>query len=205
MLQQNSKNSSFSPRPESQAMNVAETSIVEHTLASAALNIARSQVGQSEYPVGSNRGEMVNKYLSAVGLNPGYAWCQAFVYWCYEEAARQSCRENPMVKTAGVWDCWSRCTDVAKDQPLVAVRFLKEEVVGKSQVLQAGDQFIMIFRNHSGHTGIVERVAFTADGIPILHTIEGNSNADGSREGYAVVRRQRQLSDPTIKGFIRYV
>lgn len=186
-------------------MNITDASIVDNKLASAALEIARSQVGQLEYPIGSNRGEMVDKYLASVGLNPGYAWCQAFVYWCYERAARQSCRENPVVRTAGVWDCWNRCANAAKDGQAVAVRLPKEEVVGNSQVLQAGDQFIMIFRNHTGHTGLVERVAFAADRVPILHTIEGNSNADGSREGYAVVRRQRKLSDSTIKGFIRYV
>ena len=50
-------------------------------LADLALQIAQGQLGQSEQPMGSNRGPMVNEYLKAVGLNPGYAWCQAFVYW----------------------------------------------------------------------------------------------------------------------------
>ena len=52
-------------------------------LAAAALRYAQSQVGQREQPKGSNRGPMVDKYLASVGLQPGYAWCQAFVYWCY--------------------------------------------------------------------------------------------------------------------------
>lgn len=49
-----------------------------------------------------------------------------------------------------------------------------------------------------GHTGIVEFV--DKHGI---HTIEGNTNVDGSREGYAVERKVRQLTDKTLVGFIR--
>jgi hypothetical protein len=35
----------------------------------------------------------------------------------------------------------------------------------------------------------------------MVHTIEGNSNNDGSREGYEVVRHLRPISH--IQGFLR--
>lgn len=60
-----------------------------------------------------------------------------------------------------------------------------------------GDVFIMDYGSGTGHTGIVERV----DGNTI-HTIEGNADEKGGREGYAVARRTRNISK--IKGFLRF-
>jgi hypothetical protein len=53
----------------------------------------------------------------------------------------------------------------------------------------------MDFGKGLGHTGFVERI----DGLSI-HTIEGNTNDTGSREGYEVCRRIRKIN--TMKGFI---
>src|SRR5438552_610371 len=78
------------------------------TFSGTALQIAIGQIGQSEQPLGSNSGPMINEYLRAAGLNPGYAWCQAFMYWCYQKAAVELGITNPTIRTAGVKDCWSR-------------------------------------------------------------------------------------------------
>jgi hypothetical protein len=48
-----------------------------------------------------------------------------------------------------------------------------------------------------GHTGIVESVEGD-----YVHTIEGNTNEDGSREGYEVARRKSLIK--SIHGFLRY-
>ncbi len=176
----------------------------QRMLALYALKAAQGQIGQTESPKGSNRGEMINKYLRSVGLNPGYAWCQAFVYWCYEEAAKQIGIRNPMPKTAGVYDCWNRCAIEVKGQATSVLTMLRESVARQPEVLQPGDQFILTFGKLSGHTGIIERVAIEVGEDPVLHTIEGNSNTDGSREGYAVVRHKRKLSEKALRGFIRY-
>ena len=53
----------------------------------------------------------------------------------------------------------------------------------------------MDFGKGLGHTGFVERIDGTS-----IHTIEGNTNDTGSREGYEVCRRIRKIN--TIKGFI---
>lgn len=164
------------------------------SLQSLALQIAQGQVGQAEEPKGSNSGPMVNQYLKATGLQPGYAWCQAFVYWCYNEAAKQLSRSNPLVKTAGVAQCWSETKSKLKI-PAGAAR-------QDPSILEPGQQFILVFNNGNGHTGLIERVE--AGNGTLLHTIEGNSNNDGGREGYAVVRHIRKLEDKALAGFIKY-
>jgi CHAP domain len=171
------------------------------TIATLALQIAQGQVGQSENPVGSNSGPMVNEYLKAVGLNPGYAWCQAFVYWCYEEATKKLNLPNPVIKTGGVHDCWNRSAPLTKDNSKVVTRLkiLKADSIHEPTVLKPGSQFILSFGGETGHTGIVEKIDDA-----VMHTIEGNSNTNGSREGYEVVRHQRNLSDKALQGFIVY-
>jgi hypothetical protein len=165
------------------------------TLREQALIIAAKEVGVTEQPKGSNSGPRVNQYLKAVGLNPGYAWCQAFVYWCYAEAAKTLNVCNAVPKTAGVLDCWNRTAAARKINPLLAN--------GNPGLILPGYQMILRHSATTGHTCLVEGVERTRAGI-IIKTIEGNTNADGSREGYAVCRRQRKLGAKETLGFIIY-
>jgi peptidoglycan hydrolase-like protein with peptidoglycan-binding domain len=64
------------------------------------LKVAVSQVGVMEVPPGSNKGPEVNAYLASTGLDPGYFWCAAFVYWCFNEASKNIGFTNPLYKTA---------------------------------------------------------------------------------------------------------
>lgn len=153
-------------------------------LSIAVLAKAVTQLGVAESPKGSNKGKDIEKYLKAVGLGGGYAWCMAFVYWCVDEVARtgeglQECKVNPLIKTGGVMRQWN---EIAKER--------------RKTSPEPGDIFIMDFGKGTGHTGFVERV----DGNTV-HTIEGNTNDEGSREGYEVARRTRPLK--SFKGFIR--
>ena len=147
-------------------------------LANKSIEIAKSQLGVQEIPKGSNAGPDVEKYLKSVGLGKGYSWCMAFVYWCVLEASIKIASSNPLKKTGGVLDQYNSRKNLVTKTPA------------------AGDIFIMDFGKGVGHTGFVESVAGN-----IIHTIEGNTNDDGSREGYEVCRRQRQTN--TIKAFIR--
>lgn len=176
--------------------NVAD---YDNKLAVLALQIAQGQVGQAEIPKGSNSGPMVDEYLRSVGLKPGYAWCQAFVYWCYEQAAGQLDLPNPVFKTAGVQDCWNRTTGRNHTVGLV-----KADAKQRPGLIRPGDQFILSFGAGRGHTGLVEQVVTSKERGVILHTVEGNSNGDGSREGYEVVRHVRNLNDKVLVGFIKY-
>jgi hypothetical protein len=172
----------------------------ENNIAHLALEIAQGQVGQSEDPRGSNRGPMVDQYLAATGLNPGFAWCQAFVYWCYNEAAKKLGTSNPVLKTAGVYDCWNRTSTSTGSNTM---KLTKPAIMKQPELLQPGDQFILTFGKSAGHTGFIERVDITTGDI-MIHTIEGNSNNDGSREGYEVVRHVRKLNEKALQGFIKY-
>jgi hypothetical protein len=151
------------------------------TLQQKALEIAITQLGVEEKPHGSNAGPEVEMYLKSIGLGKGYSWCMALMYWCMQQAADALGRQNPMFKTGGVLMQWQK----------------RKTLFGKYSSPQPGDIFIMDYGKGQGHTGIVERVE---DGV--VHTIEGNTNDEGSREGYEVCRRTRQRSK--ILGYLRF-
>lgn len=160
-------------------------------LSAEALAVAESQLGVRETPNKANEGKQVNEYLKSVGLKPGYSWCQAFVFWCFGEAAEKLGIKNPVPLTAGVLSCWNK---TATEQ-----RITKADCIANPEQIKPGDQFIMNYGKGLGHTGIVEKV----EGY-ILHTIEGNSNDEGSREGYEVCRRTRDINDKLFQGILKY-
>lgn len=166
-----------------------------------ALGIAASQVGQMEEPLGSNRGPMVDVYLKSVALPlngppDSRAWCMAFVYWAFEQAAKQLAVPNVAPRTAGCLDHWGRARFVNG-----AVRIAREDALADLSLLKPGQIFICDYGHGLGHTGIVERVL--PDGR--LVTVEGNTNDGGSRTGLGVFRLQRRkVTDKPIKGFVDY-
>jgi hypothetical protein len=150
------------------------------TLKEKALDVAISQLGVKEAPGNKNTGKDVEKYLASVGLGPGYAWCMAFVYWNFNQAADKMARKNPLFKTGGVLEQWRQRKD--KFRALTPT---------------PGDIFIMDYGKGTGHTGIVEKVD-----NDFVYTIEGNTNDEGSREGYEVCRRKRPRAK--ILGYLRF-
>lgn len=150
------------------------------TLSEKALEVAITQIDQHEEPLGSNWGEPVQTYLKSVGITFPASWCMAFVYWCFEQVKEG---KNPLVKTGGVLNAWNKAD-------------AKYKIIHNPI---PGDIFIMDYGKGLGHTGIVEKV----EGA-FLHTIEGNSNDTGSREGVEVVRKIRAISKIN-KGYLRYL
>ncbi|NPE47776.1 CHAP domain-containing protein [Sphingobacterium sp. arapr2] len=55
------------------------------------VDIALNEIGVKE-ATGNNDGARVEEYLSYTGLGKGYAWCAAFVSWCYGKAGRDAPR-----------------------------------------------------------------------------------------------------------------
>ena len=162
------------------------------------LEVAASQIGVMEQPLGSNRGPKVDEYLRAVGLNPAtgsFPWCVAFVYWCFERAARDLHRSNPMIKTAGVLDHWNR----ASDQRIP--RLSLQKALSRPALVKPGLVFVIDTPppGGGGHSGLVERVEQGK-----LVSIEGNTNDGGSREGIGVFRRFKRKIGEINKGFIDY-
>lgn len=148
--------------------------------------------GVREVPPNSNRGRDVEAYLKRVGLGPGFAWCCAFTYWCFDEAAKQQGRANPMFKTAGCLAHWNAAPGRG------ARRIQRHQAVADPGLVKPGMVFIMDFGGGAGHTGFVERLRGG-----LIETIEGNTDASKTREGGGVYRLTRKLVDIN-KGFIDY-
>ena len=157
-----------------------------------AIAVAVSQIGVIEQPPFSNRGPEVDKYLLSSGLNPAgqhYSWCMAFVYWCFNEAAKSLGRNNPLVKTAGCLNHWNSAT---------CPKIKMADAMNNPSMVKPGFIFIIDHGHGNGHTGIVESVS---NGM--INTIEGNTNNDGSANGYGVLRLSRKITKIT-KGFLDY-
>lgn len=160
------------------------------------LEVAIAQIGVMEKPLGSNRGPQVDLYLRSVGLDSkkgSYAWCAAYVYYCFDQAAQTLGIANPVVKTAGVMDHWSKAG--AKKIP----RILRADAIANPGLVKPGHIFVMDYGGGRGHTGIVERV----NGGKLV-TLEGNTNSGGSREGIGVFRREMRKIVDINKGFLDY-
>ena len=119
-----------------------------------------------EDPIGSNRGPWVDRYLESAGASPGQPWCAAFVTYLLKQCGDDALPEGPAAVSN--WSHWATQTGHLVESP------------GR------GDLFFLLHANGEGHIGIV----IENEG-KVLRTIEGNSNNDGSREGYEVVRHQR--------------
>jgi hypothetical protein len=146
-------------------------------LANELIKQAGSQLGVTEL-TGHNDGVAVEMYLKSVGLGKGYAWCMAFVYWCAKQAALKLELQNPLKATGGVLDEWQS---------------------GRGTHLAVPEQGCIFIMHHPEgyHTGIVTGIFSNG----VLHTIEGNTNSNGSREGTSVLRKTRYAKD--MIGFIK--
>jgi hypothetical protein len=154
-----------------------------------ALDIAKSQIGEMEDQHVSNRGKKVTEYLNSVGLDGGFFWCAAFVYWCYNKASEKLGRKNPLYKTGHCMTHWNKTP---------GKKILTAEVLSKPSLLKPGQIFIINTGGSSGHTGFIEWIEGG-----FIHTIEGNSDPEGGRNGIGVFRNTRK----TLKinrGFIEY-
>jgi hypothetical protein len=150
------------------------------TLSEKALEVAVGEIGNQEIPLGSNWGEHVQRYLHSVGIDFPASWCMGFVYWCYSEAAKElNIPSFPLFRSGGVLNVWNHTPPNQKVNAPIP-----------------GDIFIQDHGHGLGNTGIVESVEGST-----IHTIEGNTNSDGSRNGVEVERKKRLIS--SVKGFIR--
>lgn len=159
-------------------------------LPSAIVDVATKEIGVEEVN-GTNCGPRVNQYKAATWLPPeqSWPWCAAFVDWCVQQALQiTGIKETDTFKrprTAGAWDLenWSLAQDDTTQT--------KKPHGGD---IQPGDIVVFTF----SHTGI----ATSTPKNGYVETIEGNSDLQGSREGGAVGRHTRKLSQ--IRSRIRF-
>jgi hypothetical protein len=166
-------------------------------LLKAVLARAVSQLAVREQPKNSNSGRQVDEYLNRAGVPLSLPaqkkpWCCAFVYWCFDEAARDEHRANPMVRTAGCLDHWNRA------ESHHARRIHAARALDDPGLIAPGMILIIDHQGGLGHTGFVEEVVGG-----LLHTIEGNTDASRTREGGGVYRLIRKIGEVN-KGFIDY-
>lgn len=145
-----------------------------------------------EIPPDSNRGPAVEAYLASVGLGKGNPWCCAFTYWCFDRAAKNKGRANPMVRTGGCLAHWNGAP--AKG----AKRISAADAKNNPALLKPGMVFIMDFGGGMGHTGFIVAVRGG-----LIDTVEGNTDASKTREGGGVYLLARKLSEIN-KGYIDY-
>jgi len=161
-------------------------------LAAEVLKVSGAEVGTRE--VGApNRGPRVDEYLRSAGLDPthgSYPWCASFVYFCCARASTLLSVKNPCFRTPGCMVHWRHAPSWT--------RILTSDILQSPSTIKPGAIFIVDHGQGKGHTGLVERVTGSS-----IHTIEGNTNLAGSREGDGVYRRIRPLSK-IMPGFIDY-
>ncbi len=123
---------------------------------------------------GQNRGPWVRLYMNS---NEGeqWAWCAGFTCFCLKQACESMKRTLPFKTT---FSCDSLAA-FAKDKRL----FVDSNKAGPGS-------FFLVRRTDTDwtHTGIVLEV-----NNETIKTIEGNTNDEGSREGYEVCARTRGL------------
>lgn len=135
-------------------------------------DIYTSQLGVRE-ATSHNDGKAVEGYLHSVGLGKGYAWCAAFVRWCYDSAhittTINGAAASAHRKTNLVW---------------FNHQLIKEP--------QPGDAFTLWYPslNRIGHTGFYHQRINPS----IYQSVEGNTNEAGSREGDGVYKKYRSFN-----------
>lgn len=150
----------------------------------------------------TNTGVRVKEYQSATGLaGTGWAWCAAFVTWCYEQAGLLLQNEAGFAAVAALED-WAR----AKSKDGKEVRCGKNRADWTCKVQWATRSAKKPYRAPPGaivifdysHTGIVVQGKDAAD-----DTVEGNTSAGGSgsqRDGGGVYLRTR--THGTVTGYV---
>ena len=157
---------------------------------------ANAFIGVSEQG-GDNRGQMVELFLRGVSLPPGQPWCAAFVHHVgysahYDHLTRRSSWPLPATGSCEALARAARANGALRDEPYVGDIFLLYSALQR--------RFI--------HTGIVvgvrEEERVHERDVHVCVTVEGNTNDDGSSNGYATMRKVRTFREADGHRFIRW-
>lgn len=127
---------------------------------------------------GQNKGPWIRLYMKG-NEGPAFPWCAGFSCFILKQACQTLSTPLP-IKTSVSCDALAAS---AKGKGI----FLKEsKIVNKTQITPGSFFLRRKTPKDWVHTGIVIRAE-----DEVLHTIEGNTNDEGSREGYEVCKRTR--------------
>lgn len=139
----------------------------------------------------SNQGPWVRAYMDG---NEGreWAWCMGFVQTILDQAFSTIGKNFTSIMRHS-YSC-----DVVGVQGLDSKRLIRNVNLRENHdLIEAGDVFLVVKSPRDWtHTGIVTGLE---DGT--IHTIEGNTNDEGSREGFEVCRRIRNFTKRNIDLF----
>jgi hypothetical protein len=152
----------------------------DHVLTECFINQSLYYLGTEEKPKGSNWGKEVEQMLKSVGVNFPAPWCAAYV----GIVCRNSCISYPY---SGFVPYWSR--DIWKEK-VIFDKAKKARSILQTE-LRRGDIATIYFPNLRRDAHIFIVLGVTEKGNII--TIEGNTNPGGSRDGYGVFVRVREL------------
>lgn len=154
--------------------------------------IARQHLVQSPKELEQNKGPWVRAYMDGYEGAP-WAWCMGFAQTIIDQALSPENKFTDIMPhtfscdVVGEYGLENKCLTRAAD--------LKDSK--KKSKISPADLFLVVKTSNDWvHTGIIERV-----GGDWIHTLEGNTNDEGSREGYEVCRRMRDLTKGNIDIF----
>jgi CHAP domain len=143
-----------------------------------ALKAARSQLGYSESPAGSNQ----NKYGSWYGMN-GVPWCAIFVSWCFETG------------TAGGSDSFAKGSYYSYVPYVVSDARNRRRGLSETYNPIPGD---LVCYDWSWD-GTFDHIGIFAGGTATsFHAIEGNTSTSNQSNGGQVMDRSRSSADADL-------
>lgn len=163
--------------------------------------IPKGEVGVREE--GINTGKRVREYQAASSLSgSGWFWCAAFLDWCVLQMGRYPDFLAALGMTPEQFDAWRPRTPAAYGFAPWADRHGLLVMRGEQARTPAPGRLhtldIVSYRSAS-HCGIV----ITDDDKGIITTVEGNTGADGSRNGDGVYLKRRKQSD--VREIVRFI
>ncbi len=158
------------------------------------IEIARKEIGTIEIGT-SNTGKRVGQYQASTSLGgTGWPWCAAFVCWCVKEWLKSAdVRAALNLRSPDHAEAW---------RPKTAAAYGFHEWAAAHQMIVLDDSPSNVL-----HTGDIVTFDFSHVGIlvtdegSLIHTIEGNTNGEGSRDGGGVFAKTRPRS--LARKFIR--
>lgn len=126
-----------------------------------------------------NDGPKVAAYLKYTGLSEGYAWCAAYISWCFNKAGFKE------PKTAWSPSLFPKSRVIWKKNGGPVIKN------GVIKLPERGDVFGIYFNNYKriAHAGFIDQW-----GDRLIITVEGNTNEGNSRDGDGVYRKRRPIS-----------
>ncbi|WP_051334040.1 peptidoglycan-binding protein [Mesorhizobium sp. WSM3224] len=155
------------------------------TIGDLTVAVARQHVAQHPVEVGGpNSGPWVRMYMDGEE-GPEWLWCAGFSFFMLQQACYLLNQPLPMKRSVSV--------DTVVDRAKASGTFLTEKesktADGRARIDPGSFFLVRASSTHWSHMGIV-----SASGDATFKTCEGNSNDDGSSNGYEALERVRNYT-----------